>query len=67
MSAYSWSGNLDSAAMLNSGIRSGNTWLKNPIDVRIGTALSSIDSPTFEGCSSLTAAYIPGNVKKLYA
>ena len=38
------------------------TWLKNPVDVRIGYDVLSIGEAVFHSCSSLTSVTIPDSV-----
>ena len=60
--AYDWSGELNSQSLIDAGLKSNNsTWLKNPVEVRIGRNVTSINY-AFNWCTSLSSVTIPDSV-----
>ena len=48
-----------------SGTEIGPGWNKNPIEVEIGSAVTSIGDSAFYGCSGLTSVTIPSSVTSI--
>lgn len=63
---YDWTGEITLQTMINEGIvNSDFDWVKLPVNVKIGTAVTCIGSGTFFHCNSLTCIVIPNSVTSI--
>lgn len=59
---YDWSGVVDQNNLVNAGIYSEGTWVKEPVVVEFGTAVSDIGNIMFDACPTLNRVVIPDTV-----
>lgn len=66
ISAFMWAGEVSKKDMIVAGLfdQERNTWRKNPVDVKLGNAVTSIGKAAFYDCQSLTSITIPESVER---
>ena len=65
VSVFNWAGWIDDGNMFNAGLQdAGGNWVKNPIAIKFGNAVTIIGETTFQDCQSLTSIAIPDSVKR---
>ena len=66
ISAFNWDGEVSREDMIDAGLfdQERNTWRKNPVDVKLGNAVTSIGEAAFQDCQSLTSITIPESVER---
>lgn len=66
ISAFNWDGDVSREDMIDAGLfdQERNTWRKNPVDVKLGNAVTSIGEAAFQDCQSLTSITIPESVER---
>lgn len=66
ISAFNWDGDVSREDMIDAGLfdQERNTWHKNPVDVKLGNAVTSIGEAAFQNCQSLTSITIPESVER---
>lgn len=66
ISAFNWDGEVSREDMIDAGLfdQERNTWRKNPVDVKLGNAVTSIGKAAFQDCQSLTSITIPESVER---
>ena len=65
--AFDWSGDINHATMVDAGLYDDNedSWILNPVYVRIGNNVTSIGYNAFVNCTSLTSVTIPSSVTSI--
>ena len=66
ISAFNWAGEVSREDMIDADLfdQERNTWRKNPVDVKLGNAVTSIGEAAFQDCQSLTSITIPESVER---
>lgn len=64
VSAFNWAGEVSRKDIIDAGLYDGDLgeWLRRPVDIRFGNAVTSIGDWTFNNCNFLTSITIPASV-----
>lgn len=66
ISSFDFTGYLSKDSFINIGlIDSISGWIKSPIDIQIGNAVTALQSELFKDCSALTSIIIPDSVSQI--
>lgn len=67
VSAFMWAGEVSRKDIIDAGLHDGDLgeWLRRPVDVRFGNAVTSIGGWTFNDCNFLTSVTIPKSVTSI--
>lgn len=66
-SSFNWVGEINCQTMIDEGLYDGSNffWIKNPVTVKIGNAITSIGQSAFRTCDYLSNVIIPDSVTEI--
>ena len=67
VSAFNWAGEVSKEDIIDAGLYDSASyeWLRKPVDVRLGDAVTSIGNEAFTECTSLKSITIPASMKSI--
>lgn len=67
VSSFNWAGEVSKEDIIDAGLYDSARyeWLRRPVDVRFGNAVTSIGNEAFTECTSLKSITIPASMKSI--
>lgn len=67
VSSFNWVGEVSKKDIIDAGLYDSASyeWLRKPVDVRLGDAVTSIGNDAFTECTSLKSITIPASMKSI--